>query len=101
MISRKILIPTGSRRQSGSDGILGDCWKSGALGQIDGFNATAWKFNMDTRLPVGPDSHQKFALRSTNEMYLNFESAIYREPGHPLRFTYPAIIRLLRNSKSR
>lgn len=43
-----------------------------------------------TRLPVGPDSHVKFALQSRNEMYLNFESAIYRELGDPLRFSYPA-----------
>jgi hypothetical protein len=42
-----------------------------------------------THLPVGTDSHIKFTLQSKNELYLNFESAIYREPGDPLRFTYP------------
>jgi hypothetical protein len=39
---------------------------------------------------VGEESHVKFTLQSKNEMYLNFESAIYREPGDPLRFSYPA-----------
>ena len=43
-----------------------------------------------TRLPVSQDSHVKFTLQSKNEMYLNFESAIYRELGDPLRFSYPA-----------
>src|SRR4051812_45649981 len=33
-----------------------------------------------TRLPVGQESHVKFTLQSKNEMYLNFESAIYCEP---------------------
>ena len=43
-----------------------------------------------TRLPVGEESHVLFTLQSKNEMYLNFESAIYREPGDTLRFSYPA-----------
>lgn len=39
------------------------------------------------RLPVSQDSHVKFTLQSKTEMYLNVESAIYRELGDPLRFT--------------
>jgi len=54
-----------------------------------------------THLPVGPDSHVTFTLQSKNELYLNFESVIYREQGDSLRFTWPAIIRLLRSSRSR
>ena len=42
-----------------------------------------------TRLPVGQESHVKFTLQSKNEMYLNFESAIYLELGDPLGFSYP------------
>jgi hypothetical protein len=44
-----------------------------------------------TRLPVGDESDVKFSLQSKIEMYLNFESAIYREPGYSLRFDYPAV----------
>ena len=43
-----------------------------------------------TRLPVSQESHVKFTLQSKNEMYLGFESALYREPDDPLRFSYPA-----------
>ncbi len=43
-----------------------------------------------TRLPMRQESRVYFILQSKNEMYLKYKSAIYRVPGEPLRFSYPA-----------
>ena len=43
-----------------------------------------------TCLPVGSESHVKFTLQSTNEICTNFDNALFREPGDPPRFSYPA-----------
>jgi hypothetical protein len=40
-------------------------------------------------LPVGNESLVKFTLQSKDEMYSKWEQAIYREPGDPMRFSYP------------
>lgn len=40
-----------------------------------------------TRFPIGEESHDKSTLQNKNEMYVNFESTIYREPGDPLQFS--------------
>jgi hypothetical protein len=41
-------------------------------------------------LPVGNESLVKFTLQSKHEMSSKWEQAIYREPGDPMRFSYPA-----------
>ncbi len=41
-------------------------------------------------LPVGEESLVKFTLQSKHEMYTKWEDALFREPGDPLRFSYPA-----------
>jgi hypothetical protein len=40
--------------------------------------------------PAGNDSLVKFTLQSKHEMHTKWERAIYREPGDPMRFRYPA-----------
>jgi hypothetical protein len=40
-------------------------------------------------LPLGEGSQIKFTLQSKNDLYLNFEKAIYRDEGDSLRFSYP------------
>ena len=54
-----------------------------------------------TRLPVDEESHFVFTTQSKNVLYLGFEQALFRDAGDPLRFSYPGIIRWLRNLKSR
>ncbi len=39
--------------------------------------------------PIGWKSYIKFRLQNKNEMYLNFESVIYRKPGTRYYFVYP------------
>lgn len=41
-------------------------------------------------LPVGAESLVKFTMQSKHEMYTKFEDAVFRDPGDPLRFSYPA-----------
>lgn len=41
-------------------------------------------------LPVSKDSFFKFSLQSKNDLYLCFEQSLFRDPGDPLRFSYPA-----------
>jgi hypothetical protein len=41
-------------------------------------------------LPVGLDSGVKFTLQSKNDLYINFEQAIFRDAGDIMRFSYPA-----------
>jgi hypothetical protein len=41
-------------------------------------------------LPVGEASHVKFTLQSKNDLYTNFEQAIFRDIGDTMRFSYPA-----------
>jgi hypothetical protein len=41
-------------------------------------------------LPVGNESLVKFTLQSKHEMYTKWEQALYREPGDPMRFSYPS-----------
>ncbi len=43
-----------------------------------------------TRLPVDEESHFVFTTQSKNVLYLGFEQALFRDPGDPLRFSYPA-----------
>jgi hypothetical protein len=61
-------------------------------------------------LPVGESSYIKFTLQSNNDLYVNFEQAIYRDEEDSLRFSYPAdhplaaefeeqMVRLLREYK--
>jgi hypothetical protein len=61
-------------------------------------------------LPVGQASHVKSTLQSKNDLYVNFEQAIYRDEGDSLRFSYPSdhplaaefeeqMVRLLREYK--
>ncbi len=38
----------------------------------------------------GDESFYVFTLQSKNSLYLNFETALYRDIGDPLRFSYPA-----------
>lgn len=45
---------------------------------------------MHSGLPVGDDSHVKFTLQSKNDLYVNFENAIFRDAGDKMRFSYPA-----------
>lgn len=45
---------------------------------------------MHSGLPIGSDSHVKFSLQSKNDLYVNFENALFRDPGDPMRFSYPA-----------
>ena len=40
-------------------------------------------------LPVGDSSHVKFTLQSKNDLYLNFQEALYRDPADDMAFTYP------------
>lgn len=40
-------------------------------------------------LPVGNQSLVKFTLQSKHEMYTKWEEALFREPGDPMRFSYP------------
>lgn len=44
----------------------------------------------ETSLPMGEESFFQFNLQSKNALYLNFETALYRDLGDPLRFSYPA-----------
>ncbi len=39
---------------------------------------------------MGDESFYVFTLQSKNSLYLNFETALYRDIGDPLRFSYPA-----------
>lgn len=41
-------------------------------------------------LPMGSDSFYQLTLQSKNALYLNFEAALFRDEGDPLRFSYPA-----------
>lgn len=41
-------------------------------------------------LPMGEESLFKFTAQSKNELYTNFEAALFRDPGDPLAFSYPA-----------
>src|SRR5947207_3109718 len=41
-------------------------------------------------LPMGEESLFKFTAQSKNELYLNAEAALFREPKDPLAFSYPA-----------
>lgn len=43
-----------------------------------------------TGLPMGQDSYFVFSTSSKNDLYVNFETALFRERGDPLRFSYPA-----------
>lgn len=42
-----------------------------------------------TGLPMDKDSLFQFTMQSKNELYLNFELALFRDGGDPLRFSYP------------
>jgi hypothetical protein len=42
------------------------------------------------KLPVSRDSFFKFTLQSKDALYVNFEQALFKDPGDPLRFSYPA-----------
>jgi hypothetical protein len=44
----------------------------------------------NTSLPVGSESHVKFTLQSKNDLFTNFDNCLFRDPGDPLRFSYPA-----------
>lgn len=41
-------------------------------------------------LPVDEESFFKFSMSSKNDLYVNWEQAIYKDPGDPGRFSYPA-----------
>lgn len=41
-------------------------------------------------LPISEDSRVKFTPESKNEMFTMFEAALFRDPGDPLRFSYPS-----------
>lgn len=41
-------------------------------------------------LPVGDESLFKFTLQSKNDLYLHFESALFKDEGDEYRFTFPA-----------
>jgi hypothetical protein len=45
---------------------------------------------MHLGLSVRADSHVKFTLQSKNDLYVNFENALFRDAGDPMRFSYPA-----------
>lgn len=42
-----------------------------------------------TVLPVDDDSKFKFTLQSKNDLYLNFQAALFRDPEDELAFSYP------------
>ncbi len=44
----------------------------------------------NTSLPVGSESRVRFTLQSRNDLYTNFDKCLFRDPGDPLRFNYPA-----------
>lgn len=39
---------------------------------------------------MGEQSHVKFSLQSKNDLYVNFEQAIFKDSGDLFRFSYPA-----------
>jgi hypothetical protein len=41
-------------------------------------------------LPMGEESLYAFTQKSKNDLYTTFEGALFRDPGDPLRFSYPA-----------
>lgn len=45
---------------------------------------------MHSGLPIAAESHVKFTLQSKNDLYVNFENAIFRDEGDQMRFSYPA-----------
>ena len=44
----------------------------------------------ESGLPMSEDSFFVFTLQGKNDLYVNFEQALFKEPGDPMRFSYPA-----------
>jgi len=39
---------------------------------------------------MGEESFFVFTLQGKNDLYVNFEQTLFKDPGDPLRFSYPA-----------
>lgn len=64
---------------------------------IQGVRCDATSANMQSEylmgkglLPMGEESLYAFTQKSKNDLYTTFEGALFRDPGDPLRFSYPA-----------
>lgn len=56
---------------------------------------------MNSGLSVGRDSFVKFTMHVNEQLFTNFEQALFKEPGQEGRFSYRAIIPLRQNSRNR
>lgn len=78
--------------------LMRDLKRMGVLNKIYGVRGDATglgDFPMEylgthTSLPIEDESKFKFTLQSKNDLYMNFQEALYRDPNDEMAFTYPA-----------
>lgn len=98
--------------------LMRDLKRMGVVGRIQAVKGDATglgDFPMEylethTPLPVDEESKVKFTLQSKNDLYTNFQEALYRDPADEMAFSYPTnhaltaefedqIVRLVREYK--